>query len=242
MYQVLWLRLLSMVFGVTAYAASTVLATFMAGLALGSVVAGRLADRVQRPLRWFGAVELGIGASALLTPWLLGAAQALYSTVPATMADNFAVLTVVRVACSAAVLIVPTALMGATLPLVVRSSVVTRGDLGPRVGLLYAVNAGGAITGALLAGFYLIGTVGIRRTFLVAAALNALVAVAAVALSRRVGRSASRDAACRLGLGERVGRWQGRVPQPSVPGPLAERSITTTRSCRRPVARRPRWC
>ena len=195
MYQVLWLRLLSMVFGVTAYAASTVLATFMAGLALGSIVAGRLADRVQRPLRWFGAVELGIGASALLTPWLLGAAQALYSTVPVTVADNFALLTLVRVACSAAVLIVPTALMGATLPLVVRSSVVTRGDLGPRVGLLYAVNAGGAITGALLAGFYLIGTVGIRRTFLVAAALNALVAVAAVALSRRVDRSARPDAA-----------------------------------------------
>jgi spermidine synthase len=56
------LRLLGLVFGVTAYATSTVLAAFMAGLALGSVFSGRLADRVARPLRWFGAAELLIGA------------------------------------------------------------------------------------------------------------------------------------------------------------------------------------
>jgi spermidine synthase len=184
MYQVLWLRQLSVVFGVTAYAASTVLAAFMGGLAIGSIVAGRVADRVQRPLRWFAAVELGIGLSALLTPWLLDAAQVLYAAVAVRVADDFVILTAVRLACSAAVLLVPTALMGATLPLVVRSSVVGRGQLGPRVGLLYAVNAGGAITGALLAGFYLIGTIGLRRTFLVAAALNGIVAASAFLLSR----------------------------------------------------------
>ena len=71
MYQVLWLRLLSVVFGVTAYAASTILASFMCGLAIGSVVAGRLANRA--------LVELGIGISALLTPWLLQAAQSVTS-------------------------------------------------------------------------------------------------------------------------------------------------------------------
>jgi spermidine synthase len=191
MYQVLWLRQLSVVFGVTAYAASTVLAAFMGGLAIGSVVAGRIADRVQRPLRWFGAVELGIGLSALMTPWLLDAAQTLYAAVAVRVADDFVVLTAVRLACSAAVLIGPTALMGATLPLVVRSSVVRRGQLGPRVGLLYAVNAGGAITGALLAGFYLIGSIGIRRTFLVAAAINAIVAAAAFMLSRGTSSEAT---------------------------------------------------
>lgn len=185
MYQVLWLRQLSVVFGVTAYAASTVLAAFMGGLAIGSVAAGRVADRVRRPLRWFAAVELGIGLSALLTPWLLDAAQWLYAAVAVHVADDFAILTAVRLACSAAVLLGPTALMGATLPLVVRSAVVEHGQLGPRVGLLYAVNAGGAITGALLAGFYLIGSIGLRRTFLVAAGLNAIVAGAAFLLSRR---------------------------------------------------------
>src|SRR3989441_13319641 len=62
-YQVLWLRLLGLIFGVTAYAASTVWGSFMAGLALGSFGAGRIADRVRRPLMWFGACELLIGAT-----------------------------------------------------------------------------------------------------------------------------------------------------------------------------------
>jgi len=68
---VLWLRLLGLVFGVTTYAASTVWASFMAGLALGSMGAGRLADRVRRPLVWFGACELLIGVTALATPGAL---------------------------------------------------------------------------------------------------------------------------------------------------------------------------
>jgi spermidine synthase len=184
MYQVLWLRLLSVVFGVTAYAASTVLASFMGGLALGSLIGGRLADRARRPLRWFAAIEAGIGVSALLTPWLLDAAQGLYAGVARSVPDTTLALTLARLACSAVILLLPTALMGATLPFVVRS-VATRGDMGPRVGLLYAVNAGGAITGAILAGFYLIGGIGLRGTFLVAASLNLLVAVGAWGLSSR---------------------------------------------------------
>ena len=64
----LWLRQLTLIFGVTVYAASTVLATFMAGLAIGSAAAGRLSERVRRPLLWFGAAEALIGVTALLSP------------------------------------------------------------------------------------------------------------------------------------------------------------------------------
>lgn len=70
-YQVLWLRLLGLVFGVTTHAASTVWATFMAGLAVGGYAAGRFADRVRRPLVWLGACEVLIGATALATPMSL---------------------------------------------------------------------------------------------------------------------------------------------------------------------------
>ena len=70
-YQVMWLRLLALVFGVTVYAASTVLASFMAGLALGSFSAGRFAGRLRSPLRTFGLVEIGVGVSAFATPLLL---------------------------------------------------------------------------------------------------------------------------------------------------------------------------
>ena len=77
-YQVLWLRLLGLVFGVTVYAASTVWASFMAGLAIGSLAAGVIADRVRNPLRWFGAAEILIGISALATPSALDWLQHLY--------------------------------------------------------------------------------------------------------------------------------------------------------------------
>jgi spermidine synthase len=77
-YQILWLRLLGLVFGVTVYAASTVLAAFMAGLALGSLFAGRLADRVRHPLRWFAAAECGIALTAVASPWMLNALERAY--------------------------------------------------------------------------------------------------------------------------------------------------------------------
>ena len=67
-YQILWLRLLGLIFGVTVYAASTVSASFMAGLALGSFAGGRLADRARNPLMLFGAIEILTGVTALATP------------------------------------------------------------------------------------------------------------------------------------------------------------------------------
>src|SRR5689334_16894883 len=67
-YQVAWVRLLGLAFGVTIFAISTVLAAFMGGLAVGSVIGGRRADRAGQPLRLYGLVELGVGISALATP------------------------------------------------------------------------------------------------------------------------------------------------------------------------------
>jgi spermidine synthase len=72
-YQQLWVRLLSLVFGVTVYAVSTVLASFFAGLALGSYAAGRLVDRARQPLRWYGLVEILVGVAALGTTAALSA-------------------------------------------------------------------------------------------------------------------------------------------------------------------------
>ena len=181
-YQVLWLRLLSLVFGVTVHAASTVLAAFMAGLALGSVLAERLAKRGD-PLRVFAALEAGIAVSALATPALLGAAASLYRPLTAVAGDSLGVLTLARFVASFAVLLVPTVLMGATLPVLSRAELV-RGS-GARLGTLYAVNTTGALAGALLTGYVLIGGIGIQRTFFLAASLNLLVAGTAWWLSRR---------------------------------------------------------
>ena len=183
-YQSLWLRLLSLVFGVTIHAASTVLASFMGGLALGTVLAGRLTPRARNPLAWFGAVEISIGIAALTTPWALDAIGRIWPAVYASLGGQTWAVTVARVICAGAVLIIPTTLMGATLPLIVRSALWEGALVARPVGILYATNTAGAITGTLLAGFVLVGEFGIAASFRTAAALNGIVGLSALLLSR----------------------------------------------------------
>ena len=182
-YQVLWMRRLGLVFGVTVEAASTVWASFMAGLAIGSLAGGLVGDRVRRPLVWFGVAEGLVGVTALATPMALDLVQQAYLGLSPRMTSSPALLTVARVAMTTAVLLVPTLFMGASLPLVVRSALGRGGPVGPRVGLLYGTNTAGAIAGTLVAGLALIPTYGIRWTFVLAAAANLLVGSAAIVVS-----------------------------------------------------------
>ena len=92
----MWLRLLSLVFGVTVYAASTVLAGFMAGLGAGSLVAGRLAPRISRPLAAFGIAEALVGITAFATPFLLEAMTTIWIAVHPALPTSLAALTVIR--------------------------------------------------------------------------------------------------------------------------------------------------
>ena len=191
-YQVLWLRLLGLVFGVTVYAASTVWAVFMAGLAVGSFLGGRAADRVRRPLVWLGIAEALIGVTALATPAVLDALQHFYASIHASAAHSPGTLIAVRLAISFAVLIIPSSLMGATLPLVVKSSFLDTEGLGARIGVLYATNTAGAIAGSLLAGLIFIPRFGIQASFLIGAACNAVVALLSIVLGLRSAPSAPR--------------------------------------------------
>ena len=179
-YQVMWLRLLALVFGVTVYAASTVLAGFMAGLGVGSLVAGRLASRVKRPLAAFGIAEALVGVTAFLSPLVLDALAQGWKTIHPSLPDSLALVTVIRFVVAFLVLIVPTSLMGSTLPLVIKSAVARQDRVGGRIGLLYAINTTGAIAGALLAGFYLISEVGVELSFRLAAITNILIGIVAV--------------------------------------------------------------
>ena len=111
-YQVLWLRRLSLIFGVTVYAASTVLAAFMAGLATGSALSGRVLRRGISPLVAFGMAEILVGITGLLSPVLLDATSALYSALHRSGTDSLTVLTIARLLSSFAILVIPTAMMG----------------------------------------------------------------------------------------------------------------------------------
>lgn len=176
----MWLRLLALVFGVTVYAASTVLAGFMAGLGVGSLVAGRLAARVKRPLAAFGIAEALVGVTAFLSPLVLDALAQGWKTIHPALPDSLAPITVIRFVVAFLVLIVPTSLMGSTLPLVIKSAVARQDRVGGRIGLLYAINTTGAIAGALLAGFYLISEAGVELSFRLAAATNIAIGLVAI--------------------------------------------------------------
>ncbi|HEU5317731.1 MAG TPA: fused MFS/spermidine synthase [Chloroflexota bacterium] len=185
-YELVWLRYLTLVFGVTIYAVSTVLSAFMGGLALGGFLAGRIADRVTRPLRLYGLIEVGIGLSALLTPPAFGLLQTVYRGLYPSLPHDLTSLSLVRFVLACLILLVPTTLMGATLPIVVRSTLGRTTSLGTNLSLLYASNTAGGITGAYTAGFILIGAIGIRATTLTAAVINVAVGLLAIALDYRL--------------------------------------------------------
>ena len=171
-YEVLWIRLLGLVFGHTVFAVTTVLASFMGGLGLGSFVFGRIADRSTHLLRFYGLLEIGIGAYCLLLPVLLDRAASLYLWISRTLALSYITFSAVQFLLVALLLVAPTCLMGATLPVLARFFVREETTLGRQVGILYSVNTLGAVFGALLAGYWLVPTLGIRTTIHLAVVMN----------------------------------------------------------------------
>ena len=183
-YQIAWLRLLRSIFGASTAASAAVLAIFMGGLGIGGIVLGRLADRNRRPLGLYAGLETGVALTAGLTPLLIAAVRWLYLGLGGTQALGTVGGTAVRLVLAAAVLGVPTVLMGGTLPAAVRA-VTGVADLGRRgLGLLYALNALGGVVGIAVTAFFALELLGIRRTIWIAALLNLLVAVTARAMAR----------------------------------------------------------
>jgi spermidine synthase len=186
-YEVLWARMLGLVFGATTFAISTVLAAFMGGLALGSAWAGRLAARIKRPLRAYALIEIGIALYALAVPLLFALVNYLYALVWAELHPGFYSFSLWRFVLSCAVLLVPTALMGATLPVLsaalMRSPAVTSSS----VARLYTCNLVGAIFGTIIAGFLLLPTLGVSLTIYTAATINIIVGIVAFLIDLRYG-------------------------------------------------------
>jgi len=176
-YQVLWIKQLSLVVGVEVYAITTGISAFFAGLALGGLLFGRLADRFSRPLLLYAALELLVAAFGVGATVALGMA-----------AEPFAWLEQ-RIGLAAwalpfALVGLPALLMGGTLPVLVRALDINAKGLSQAGGRLYAANTAGAIAGTLLTAFVLIAQFGVRGSAVVAAMLN-LVAAAGALLSVR---------------------------------------------------------
>jgi spermidine synthase len=176
---------LVLVFGSTTLAVTTVLAVFMGGLAFGGAFGGRFVNRLRRPLAAYAAIETVVAVYAVAIPWLLTAVVPVYQLLWRHVAESSVLVLGARVALVAAILAVPTVLMGATLPVI--SSAVAGGatSVVGRVAALYTANTAGAIAGAVATGFVLLPAIGVTRTIYVAAAGNLIAAATAWMLIRR---------------------------------------------------------
>lgn len=188
-YQTAWTRQFALVFGTSELAVATVLAAYMAGLALGAALVERWLPRVRRPVLTYAILELGIAISAvLLVPlciWLSNTLlQAFFGGQPAPPSSDQVGTSLFYLLGAFAALVLPTTLMGATLPLLARHAVQDERQIGRRIGLLYAANTAGAVGGALLTAFILLPLLGLNLTVWTAAALNTLVFLLAVFLAR----------------------------------------------------------
>jgi spermidine synthase len=185
-YQVAWLRELHLVFGSTTAASAAVVAIFMCGLGIGNAVLGKKADKKQNPLRFYAQLEFCISVLVALTPLLIDVTRWAYISMGGQIALGASGATLIRLAFSAIVILLPTILMGGTLPAAV-ASVTTSEDLNRRaVGMLYGFNTLGAVAGTLISTFLLLSWLGTRMTLWGACCLNLTVAALAGLLSRSV--------------------------------------------------------
>jgi spermidine synthase len=184
-YEVLWARMLGLVFGATTIAISAVLTAFMSGLALGSAIAARVAKRSRAPLRAYALMEIAVGLYALIVPFLFRGIDQIYAAVWQRLHPGFYGFAFARFVLAALVLVIPTALMGATLPVLV-AAVRQFGEYrAATVARLYALNLAGAIIGVIVAGFFLLPSLGVSRTIWIAAITNLAIGVAAFLADRK---------------------------------------------------------
>ncbi len=186
MYEVVWTRLLGSVIGNTHFSITVVVSVFMGGLALGSFIGGRLADRSKNPLRLYGILILCVGAGCLLVPAAVALARPLFGMLYKSYdgVPEAPPLLIVRLLFSAIVLLIPTSFMGATLPALSRHLAGRMSDVGGTIGRLYTINTFGAVAGTVFTGFYGIPALGIWGSTALAVTIDVLIGAVVLVASR----------------------------------------------------------
>jgi len=184
--------MLGLVFGATTLAISAVLAAFMGGLALGSALAARFAPRIMRPVRAYALIEIAVGLYALLVPLLFRGIDRAYVEAWQYLHPGFLSFAFSRFVLATTVLLIPTALMGATLPVLVAALQRSVGRGAGEIARLYMWNLIGAIGGAIAAGFFLLPFFGVRVTIWIAALTNLVIGLAAFLMDSQAAESHER--------------------------------------------------
>jgi spermidine synthase len=208
-YELLWVRVLYQSFGSTIQSVTTVVAAYMGGLGLGAWLVGRRADRHAKPAALYGWLEIAIGGFGLVSPLVLALAHRVYVGTAGALALGSGASVALRFGLAALVLLIPTTLMGGTLPALTKGFMGAERDrLQPSLGRLYALNTLGAVVGTALAGFVLVERVGIQGSLIGTAAVNLALGAAALALAQPLepgpaappGRAPAPDTLRRLAL------------------------------------------
>ena len=184
-YEVIWSKFLSQMFGSTIYAQTVVLAAFMGGLALGNKLFGRRADKLQRPVHVYGYLEIAIGLYAFFFPMLNNMADHIFVSIGSGIAQRTVLLLLLKAALSVGLLLGPTILMGGTLPLLAAWLQRSTPDAARRSARFYSVNSLGAVVGSALAGFWLVQNLGMVSSLQMTAIVNLLIGGGAIFVSSR---------------------------------------------------------
>ncbi len=186
-YQITWTRALVLSLGSSTYSFTCILAAFILGLALGSLAVSRFVDRWGNLVSRFGALELGIGLAAMLIVPLNSRIPFAVVSIIQKHQNNWSVLLSLQFLLVIGVTIIPTMLMGAIFPLVIRALARDARDAGAATGRAYAVNTIGTIAGSFLAGFVLIRSdvLGVQNSIVLASVLNGAIGFTLMAISRR---------------------------------------------------------
>lgn len=179
-YEVLWTKIFTLVFGSTTLAVTTTITVFLGGLALGSYVFGRRIDSNSSPLRVYAFLEIGIGVLAVLFLAVSSHMSPVYQAFYPCLKDHPVSFNLVRFVLASFTILPPTVLMGGTLPVLCRYIVREKAMLARNIGLLYSVNTFGAVTGCLVCAFFLIRLLGVSGTVLSSAAVNVLIGLLAL--------------------------------------------------------------
>ncbi len=185
-YEIIWVKILTLQFGSSAWSISLVVASFMAGLGAGSAVMGRFCESIRRPLRAYGLLELGIAAFGIFSVPLLQSMGGILNLLYSLLEGHFGWFVFIRFLLSFAVLFVPTFLMGASLPVLV-VGLAGEKAFQQRVGLFYGINTLGGALGVLLAGLIALPAFGINATIWCSVAMGVVVSAGAFFLDRRGG-------------------------------------------------------
>jgi spermidine synthase len=216
MLEVVWSKALGHLIGNTLQAITTVVASYMGGLALGAAWAGRSGLGQKRPVLAYGVLEMGIGLFGIASPWLIHALDGPLGAAYGAFGGTSPAYAAIRFLLTFGLLLVPTTMMGATLPILV-SWGTRRADLARVLGTLYAVNTAGAVFGTALAGFAFLPALGLSRTALVAGLTSLVLGAIMATLDRRLPAAAV-----------------GAVPAPAAPPAAAPRTHVVHDPAERP--------